>query len=82
MNIPPDIIWEAGLAVIGFIFGVLWGHHGAINKRVTYSECSEKREKCHCFAEICDIKKDITTVKEDMDELHPRTNEKKKEAHR
>ena len=49
MNIPTTTVWEIGLAVIGFIIGTLWGHHGKILKRVTYEECSQNRENCTCL---------------------------------
>lgn len=48
MNIPTEIAWEIGLAIFGFVFGALWGHHGAIGKRVKYSDCEKNREKCPC----------------------------------
>jgi hypothetical protein len=46
MNIPPEIIWSAALALTGFILGTLWGHQGAILKRVTYHDCREMRNHC------------------------------------
>lgn len=46
MNIPPEIIWSAALALTGFILGTLWGHQGAIQKRVTYRDCREMRNHC------------------------------------
>ena len=52
MNIPTEIAWEIGIAIFGFIFGALWGHHGAISKRVTHDECSKKRDNCPCKQQI------------------------------
>ncbi len=59
MTIPLSIVWEIVLVVVGFILGTLWGHHNAIGKRITYSECSEKRKTCPCFGEIEDIKEEL-----------------------
>lgn len=55
MNIPTEIAWEIGIAIFGFIFGALWGHHGAISKRVTHDECSKKRDNCPCKQQIEDM---------------------------
>lgn len=45
------------LAVFSFIFGVLWGHHGAIARRVSYEDCNKKRQQCPCFKDIEELKK-------------------------
>lgn len=59
MTIPPEIAWGIIIAVVGFILGTLWGHHGAILKRVTYEECSHKRSACPCVKDIEEIKTHI-----------------------
>lgn len=64
MVIPLDIFWGIVLAVLGFIFGTLWGHHAAIGKRVTYAECSRNRNECKCFSEVKEIR-DL------IEEIHP-----------
>ena len=46
----------AVLASIGAYIGTIWGHHGAILRRVTYEECSRKRKDCPCFQDIEEIK--------------------------
>ena len=64
MNIPTDILWEIVLLAGGFVFGTLWGHHAQIGKRVTYTECAEKRHNCPCT-------KDLKELEKKVDELHP-----------
>lgn len=56
MNIPLSVLWEIALILVGFILGTLWGHHAAIGKRVTYADCSKKRENCPCIADIKEVK--------------------------
>ena len=56
MTIPIEIAWGILIALGGFVFGTLWGHHGAILRRVTYEECSRKRKDCPCFQDIEEIK--------------------------
>lgn len=46
LNIPLEILWSAALGLIGFILGTLWGHQGAILRRVTYRDCQELRRQC------------------------------------
>ena len=58
MTIPTTIVWEIVLVLAGFVFGVLWGHHAAIGKRVTYDECSRKRDSCPCIKDIEDLKRE------------------------
>ena len=62
MTIPLSIVWEIVLVVVGFILGTLWGHHNAIGKRITYSECSEKRKSYPCIGDIEDIKKQLERI--------------------
>ena len=62
MTIPIPIVWEIVLVVVGFILGTLWGHHNAIGKRITYSECSEKRKSCSCIGDIEGIKKQLERI--------------------
>ncbi|MBE6408545.1 MAG: hypothetical protein J6S98_06210 [Lentisphaeria bacterium] len=62
MTIPLPIVWEIVLVVVGFILGTLWGHHNAIGKRITYSECSEKRKSCPCIGDIEGIKKQLERI--------------------
>jgi hypothetical protein len=64
MNIPVSVVWEIALVVLGFVFGTLWGHHAQIGKRVTYTECAEKRHNCPCTKAIDEIRGDIN-------QLHP-----------
>lgn len=59
MNIPSAVLWEILILVVGFILGTLWGHHDAIGKRVTYAECSKKRENCPCIREIEELKSEM-----------------------
>ena len=56
MNIPIEIIATVFLSTFGFIFGALWGHHGAIKDRVKYSDCKHNRETCPCVRELEEIK--------------------------
>lgn len=56
MMVPIEIAWTIIIALVGFILGTLWGHHGSILKRVTYEECSRKRKECPCFADITALK--------------------------
>ena len=56
MTIPVEIVWGIVIALLGFILGTLWGHHGAILRRVKYDECSAKRHDCPCFEDIEEIK--------------------------
>lgn len=64
MNIPSEVLWEIALLAGGFVFGTLWGHHAQIGKRVTYTECAEKRHNCPC-------QKDLKDLEQKMDNLHP-----------
>lgn len=64
MNIPAEVIWEIALLAGGFIFGTLWGHHAQIGKRVTYTECADKRHSCPCIH-------DLSKIREKIDDLHP-----------
>jgi hypothetical protein len=59
MNIPINVFWEIMLVLGGFVFGTLLGHHAQIGKRVTYDECSKKRDKCPCIKDIEEIKHSI-----------------------
>lgn len=59
MTIPVSIVWEITLVLVGFVLGTLWGHHAAIGKRVTYEDCSRKREKCPCITDIEELRKQI-----------------------
>ncbi|MGF0038473.1 hypothetical protein HF882_17890 [Victivallis vadensis] len=56
MQISAEIVVTVLLALFGFIFGALWGHHGAIARRVTYADCSQKRHECPCHKEIEELK--------------------------
>ncbi len=47
------------VAVFGFIFGALWGHHREIANKVSHAQCHDKREGCPCVKEIKDIKKTL-----------------------
>ena len=60
------------LAALTFIFGALWGHHAAIEKRVTYSQCHENREDCRCLQENKRLEEELKELKREMDENHPR----------
>lgn len=64
MNIPTEVLWEIALLAGGFVFGTLWGHHAQIGKRVTYTECAEKRHNCPC-------QKDLKELEQKMVDLHP-----------
>ena len=64
MNIPVNVFWEIMLVLGGFVFGTLWGHHAQIGKRVTYDECSKKRDHCPCIS-------DIEKLSEKVEKLHP-----------
>ena len=64
MNIPTNVFWEIMLVLGGFVFGTLWGHHAQIGKRVTYDECSKKRDHCPCIS-------DIEKLSEKVEKLHP-----------
>lgn len=64
MNIPTEVVWEIILLIIGFVFGTLWGHHGAIGKRVTYKDCSEKQQNCPCVQQV-------KAIQDNIKELHP-----------
>lgn len=59
MTIPVSIVWEIALVLVGFVLGTLWGHHAAIGKRVTYEDCSKKREHCPCIADIAELRERI-----------------------
>lgn len=59
MNIPTEVLWEIALLAGGFVFGTLWGHHAQIGKRVTYTECSEKRHNCPCIKDLKEIEHSI-----------------------
>ena len=59
MILSQDIIITVFLALSGFIFGALWGHHSAIEKRVKFSDCAKIRDKCFCAQEIKDIKEKL-----------------------
>lgn len=56
MTIPIEIAWGITIALCGFVFGTLWGHHGAILRRVTYEECAHNRKGCPCVQDIEEIK--------------------------
>lgn len=56
MTIPIEIVWTIVIAIVGFILGTLWGHHGSILKRVTYEECSKKCKDCPCVNDINKLK--------------------------
>jgi hypothetical protein len=60
--IPLDVFWGGVIAVVGFIFGTLWGHHAAIGKRVTYAECSRNRDGCACVSELKELQKLVDTM--------------------
>ena len=47
------------IAAFGFIFGALWGHHAAIEKRVTQENCLHNRENCYCFQELRELKEEL-----------------------
>lgn len=59
MNIPTTVLWEILLVIGGFVFGTLWGHHAQISKRVTYDECSKKRDHCPCIKDIDELNEKI-----------------------
>ena len=63
MNIPTNVFWEIMLVLGGFVFGTLWGHHTQINKRVTYEECSKKRDHCPCTSDIKELWEKIEDMK-------------------
>lgn len=56
MILSPELIVMILLAIFGFIGGALWGHHGAIAKRVTYEDCNKKRQQCPCVQDIAELK--------------------------
>ena len=47
------------LAALTFIVGALWGHHAAIEKRVTYENCLHNRESCYCLEELRELKEEL-----------------------
>lgn len=59
MILSQDIVITIFLGLFGFIFGALWGHHSAIEKRVKFSDCAKNREKCYCAQEIKEIKEKL-----------------------
>ena len=59
MTIPIEIAWGIIIALMGFILGTLWGHHGAILRRVKYDECSMKRKDCPCFRDVEELREQM-----------------------
>ena len=59
MLLSNEIIITVTLALLGFIFGALWGHHSAIEKRVKFSDCARISEKCYCAKELKDIREKL-----------------------
>lgn len=59
MELPLTLVGEAMLVLIGFVIGKIWNLGRAVDKRVTYEDCSRKREKCPCITDIEELKKKI-----------------------
>lgn len=59
MILSNEIMITTLLSLLGFIFGALWGHHSAIEKRVKFSDCTRIREKCYCVQELKEIKEKL-----------------------
>ena len=59
MILSQEIVITIFLALFGFIFGALWGHHSAIEKRVKFSDCAKIREKCFYGQELKEIKEKL-----------------------
>ncbi len=57
MELSMEIIITILLAVLGFIFGALWGHHREIANRVTYTDCNQKRTQCPCVKDVEELKR-------------------------
>lgn len=54
------------IAAFGFIFGALWGHHAAIEKRVTFAQCHENREDCRCLQENKRLEEELKELRKDL----------------
>lgn len=59
MTFSDETVLTVILSLFGFVFGALWGHHSAIEKRVKFSDCTRIREKCYCAQEIKEIKEKL-----------------------
>ena len=58
MYIPTEIFWTTLLGFIGWIVTSIIKHRRALDHRVTYDKCEEKRTACPCKATLEQLQKE------------------------